>query len=89
MRSAILGARPDQLGHLGLHQLLRNPPDGLADHVCVLIAQHLPDDLEDRHPVLTGIAGLLSSTPWNEPTTYERRGDRTTFDPSEPLFHRP
>src|SRR5512132_629338 len=49
---AMLGA--DQLRHFGLHQLLRDRPHRLADHVCVLIAQHLPDDLLDRHPVPTG-----------------------------------
>jgi hypothetical protein len=49
---AVLGA--DQLRHFGLHQLLRDRPHRLADHVCVLIAQHLPNDLLDRHPVPTG-----------------------------------
>ncbi len=58
MRRAVLAAlaalRTDQLRHLRLHQLLRDRPDGLADHVTVLLAQHLPDDLLDRHPVPTG-----------------------------------
>jgi hypothetical protein len=49
---ATLGA--DQLGHLGLHQLPRDRPHRLAHHVAVLLAQHLPDDLLDRHPVPTG-----------------------------------
>jgi hypothetical protein len=49
---AVLGA--DQLGHFGLHQLLRDRPHRLADHITMLIAQHLPDDLLDRHPVRTG-----------------------------------
>jgi len=39
---------------LELHQLLRDRPDRLADHIAMLIAQHLPDDLLDRHPVPTG-----------------------------------
>ena len=47
-------AGADQLGDLGLHQLLGDRPHGLADHVTVLLAQHLPDDLLDRHPVPTG-----------------------------------
>src|SRR4051794_26127579 len=51
MRRAILRAltalRADQLTDLGLHQLLGDRPDRLANHVSVLIAQHLPDDLED------------------------------------------
>jgi hypothetical protein len=51
---AELGA--DQLRHLELHQLGRDGLDRLADHVGVLIEQHLPDDLLDRHPVGTGHA---------------------------------
>jgi hypothetical protein len=58
MRRAVLGALTalgaDQLRDLGLHQLLRDRPHRLADHVSVLVAQHLSDDLPDRHPVLTG-----------------------------------
>src|SRR3954451_208587 len=58
MRRAVLGALPvrgaDELGDLGLHQLPRDRPHRLADHVTVLLAQHLPDDLLDRHPVPTG-----------------------------------
>jgi hypothetical protein len=58
MRRAVLGALPvrgtDELADLGLHELLRDRPHRLADHVTVLLAQHLPDDLLDRHPVPTG-----------------------------------
>jgi hypothetical protein len=73
MRRAILGAltvlSADQLGHLGLHQLLCHQAHRLADHVAVLLAQHPADDLLDRHPLGTGHRWrLLSSTPWNEPT---------------------
>src|SRR3954468_6972166 len=73
VRRPILGAlavlSADQLGHLRLHQLLRHQAHGLADHVTVLLAQHLPDALLDRHPLGTGHRWrLLSSTPWNEPT---------------------
>jgi len=46
--------RTDQLADLTFHQLLRDRPHGLADHVAMLIAQHLPNDLLDRHPVPTG-----------------------------------
>ncbi len=45
---------PDQLRDLGLHDLRRDRLNRLADHVRVLIAQHLPDDLLDRHPVCSG-----------------------------------
>ena len=51
---AALGA--DQLRHLELHHLRRDGLDRLADHVSVLIEQHLLDDLLDRHPVGTGHA---------------------------------
>jgi hypothetical protein len=58
MGRAILGPltviSADELGHLGLHQLASDRPHGLSDHVAVLLAQHLPDDLLDRHPVPTG-----------------------------------
>jgi hypothetical protein len=47
-----LGA--DQLGNLGLHQLPSHRLDRLADHIRVLVTQHPPDDLLDRHPVPTG-----------------------------------
>jgi hypothetical protein len=61
MRRAILGPAlaalgPDQLRDLELHQLRRDRPDRLADHIGMLIEQHLPDDLLDRHPVGTGHA---------------------------------
>jgi hypothetical protein len=58
MRGAVFGALPvldaDQLRNLRLHQLLGHRPDRLADHIGMLIAQHLANDLGDRHPVLTG-----------------------------------
>jgi hypothetical protein len=49
---AVLGA--DQLGDLDLHQLARQPHHRLAQHIGVLVDQHLPDDLLDRHPVCSG-----------------------------------
>ncbi len=49
---AELGA--DQLADLSLHHLSRDRLHRLADHVRILIAQHTPDDLLDRHPVPTG-----------------------------------
>jgi hypothetical protein len=59
VRRAVLGpALPvtgaDQLRHLELHHRRRDRLDRLADHVGVLIKQHLPDDLLDRHPFLAG-----------------------------------
>jgi hypothetical protein len=58
MRRAVLGAlpalSPDQLADLDLHQLPGQPLHRLAQHVGVLVDQHLPDDLLDRHPVCSG-----------------------------------
>jgi hypothetical protein len=58
MRRAILGPLAalgaDQLADLDLHQLPGQPFDRLAQHVGVLVDQHLPDDLLDLHPVCSG-----------------------------------
>jgi hypothetical protein len=79
---------PDQLGDLGLHKLLSDRPHRLADHVAVLIAQHLPDDLLDRHPLGTGHRWrLLSSTPWNEPTILSATVAGPTSVPSDRLLY--
>ena len=56
LRATLTTAGADQLGHLELHHLRRDRLDGLTDHIGVLIEQHLPDDLLDRHPVSTGHA---------------------------------
>jgi hypothetical protein len=69
MRRSILGPAltalgPDQLADFELHQLRRDGLDRLADHVGMLVEQHLSDDLLDRHPVGTGHRWrLLSSKP--------------------------
>src|SRR3954469_17256423 len=69
LRPALAALGADQLGDLGLHQLLGDNAHRLADHVAVLLTQHPADDLLDRHPLGTGHRWrLLSSTPWNEPT---------------------
>jgi hypothetical protein len=67
--SALAALGADQLRHLELHQLRRDRLHGFADHVGVLIEQHLPDDLLDRHPVGTGRGWrLLSVEPSASPT---------------------
>jgi hypothetical protein len=53
-RSPLTVLGTDQLGDLDLHQLPGQPPHTLAQHVGVLVDQHLPDDLLDRHPVCSG-----------------------------------
>jgi hypothetical protein len=64
LRPALAALGADQLGHLEFHHLRRDRPGRLADHVSVLVEQHLPDDLLDRHPVGTGHRWrLLSSNP--------------------------
>ena len=58
MRGAVLGAfavlGADQLADLDLHELPGQPLDRLTQHVGMLVNQHLPDDLLDRHPVCSG-----------------------------------
>jgi hypothetical protein len=54
LRPALTELRANEIAHLGLHQLLRHKPHALTDHVRVIIKQHLPDDLLDRHPVHSG-----------------------------------
>jgi hypothetical protein len=54
LRAALAELGTDQLGDLGLHDLPRDRRHRLANHVRVLIAQHLPDDLLDRHPLCSG-----------------------------------
>ena len=104
MRRAILGPalttlRADQLGHLELHHLRRDGLDRLADHVGVLVEQHLPDDLLDRHPVGTGHAAPPFVEPWKSDDISAASAGTTTgteprFDsprpiPSDPLLHQP
>jgi Histidine kinase-like ATPase domain len=73
---------PDQLGHLELHQLRRDGLDRLADHVGVLIEQHLPDDLLDRHPVGTGHAAPPFVRAVESPTIFSAASAGTTFRPT-------
>jgi len=89
---ALTALSADQLGHLKLHHLRRDGLDRLADHVSVLIEQHLPDDLLDRHPVGTGHAGAsfhrrtLRSPPMMSAGV---AGTTLTAVPSDPLLHQP
>src|SRR3954453_1461588 len=94
MRRPILGplavSRADQLGDLGLHQLLRHHAHRLADPVAVLLTQHPTDALLDRHPLGTGHRWrLLSSTPWNEPTILSATVAATTPVPSDRSYTNP
>jgi hypothetical protein len=81
---AALGA--DQLRDLDLHQLRRDRLDGLADHVGVLLEQHLPDDLLDRHPVGTGHRWRLRSSHFEKSDDSQRQGGRNHV-PSDPDLH--
>jgi uncharacterized protein YjiS (DUF1127 family) len=66
IRPALSELGADQLSDLGLHDFPRDRLDRLADHIGVLIAQHPPDDLLDRHPVRSGHRRcLLLVEPWN------------------------
>src|SRR5262249_48723546 len=52
---AALGA--DQLGDLGLHQLLYDPAERLTQEVQPLALEQVADDLLARHPLRLGIRG--------------------------------
>jgi len=87
LRTALPALRANQLGHLELHHLGGHGLDRLADHIGVLVAQYLTDDLFDRHPLRTGHRWcLLSSTPWNEPTMLSTTVAGTT-SPSDRHLH--
>src|SRR5215213_4452669 len=91
LRAALTTLGADQLAHFALHDLRRDRLDRLADHVGVLVEQHLPDDLLDRHPVSApAIAGApfhrrtLRSPPMMSATV---AGTAPSADPSDPLLH--
>src|SRR4051812_36212982 len=69
-------ARTDQLRDLNLHHLPGDGLDRLADHISVLIEQHLLDDLLDRHPVGTGHRRRSFRRRCGKPDDHERRGGR-------------
>jgi hypothetical protein len=52
-------------------------PHRLADHVAMLIAQHLPDDLRDRHPVYPGHRRPPLCQSVKNSDDDQRRGGRT------------
>src|SRR4051794_15843029 len=81
MRRSIIGPAlaqlgADQLCHLGLHELARDRLNRLTDHIRMLIAQHPPDDLLDRHPLLTGHRRPPFVDSVERDDDHERRGGR-------------
>src|SRR3954451_15423190 len=91
MRRTVLGALAmggtDQLRDLGLHDLLGDHPHRLADHVTVLLAQHLPDDLLDRHPLGTGHRRPSFRRTLRSPTMMSAAVAGPTSVPSDRLLH--
>ena len=77
LRTALTTLGADELGHLELHHLLRDDAHRLADHVRMLIAQHLPHDLLDRHPVPTGHRWRSFRRTVKKSDDDERHGGRT------------
>jgi hypothetical protein len=69
-----------------VHQLRRDRPDGLADHIGVLVEQHLPDDLLDRHPVRHRPCGASFRRVVRSPTNFQCRVGRNHV-PSELDLH--
>jgi hypothetical protein len=82
LRPALTQLGADQLGHLEFHHLRRDRLDRLAEHVGVLIEQHLPDDLLDRHPVGTGHAAPPFCRTPRSPTIISAASAGTTFRPT-------
>ena len=75
-----------KLGDLELHHLGRDGRDRFADHVRVLIEQHLLDDLLDRHPVGTGHAAPPACRTPKKSDDHRRRVGRNHV-PSDPGLH--
>jgi hypothetical protein len=82
LRAALAALGADQLRNLELHHLRHDRLDRLADHVGVLIEQHLPDDLLDRHPVGTGHAAPPFVRAVESPTIFGAASAGTTFHPT-------
>src|ERR671927_324805 len=76
LRAALAALGTDQLAGLDLHQLLSQPAHALAQHIGVLIDQHLPDDLLDRHPVCSGHRRRLLLRTFSKSDEHEHRGGR-------------
>jgi len=87
LRPALTAFGPDQLGHLELHHLRRDRVDRLADHVGVLIEQHPPDDLLDRHPVGTGHAAPPFIDSVERADDHRRRAGRNHVPSDLDLHH--
>jgi hypothetical protein len=66
------GRSPLSVAPMRVHQLRRDRPDGLADHIGVLVEQHLPDDLLDRHPVRHRPCGASFRRVVRSPTNFQR-----------------
>jgi hypothetical protein len=81
LRAALTALGADQLADFELHDLRRDRLDRLADHVGVLVEQHLPDDLLDRHPVGTGHAAPPFVEPSASPTIFSAASAGTKFRP--------
>jgi hypothetical protein len=83
LRPALAELGADQLGHLDLHQLPHEQLERLAQHVGMLVEQHLPHDLLSRHPVLAGHQWcLLVVEPSRSPTMVSAAvAGTTTFRP--------
>jgi hypothetical protein len=88
---AILGALStlgsDQLGDLGLHQLLGHPPQRLAHRVDAVAFHEPANDFLGRHPLLLGHRGALLSSNLGTSDDHGRRGGRNYLVPSGAVLH--
>jgi hypothetical protein len=77
LRRPLAPARPDQLGHLRLHQLLADPAQRLTQEIEPLALEQVADNLLSRHPLRLGHRGDSSRRRLGGLDESERRGGRT------------
>jgi hypothetical protein len=63
---ALAAAGPDELGDLGLHRLLADPEQALAQVVDAFPLEEVADDLVGRHPCHLGHRGAPFVDPWRD-----------------------
>jgi hypothetical protein len=66
VRGALTQLSAGQRGHFGIHQLLDQPRDTVAQDLGVLISHQLVDQVSSGHPVALGHRGVSFVDPWTD-----------------------
>ena len=66
VRGALTQLSAGQCGRFGIHQLLDQPRDTVAQDVGVLISHELVDQVSSGHPVALGHRGVSFVDPWTD-----------------------